>query len=232
MNVLGIIPARGGSKSVPKKNIKLLAGKPLLQYTVEASKNAKLLSRVILSSDDDEIINVARKLQLEIPFKRPQSLATDTSPTLPVIQHALQFFQSQNIHFDAVCLLQVTSPFKTGVFIDAAIKKFIESDCDALVSVQKVPTEYNPHWTFKANEEGFLNLTTNDKQIITRRQDLPTIYHRDGLIYITKTSVLLEQNSIYGNKIAYIESPEEGQINIDTMDDWLKAEAYLKSKQK
>jgi CMP-N-acetylneuraminic acid synthetase len=108
----------------------------------------------------------------------------------------------------------------------------MESDCDALVSVQKVPVEYNPHWTFKVNEEGFLNLTTNDEQIITRRQDLPTIYHRDGLVYITKTSVLLKQNSIYGNKIAYIESPEEGQFNIDTMDDWHKAEAYLKSKQK
>ena len=232
MTILGIIPARGGSKSVPKKNIKELDGKPLLQYTVEAANNAKLLSRVILSSDDDDIISVAKNLKVDVPFKRPSHLAEDASPTLPVIQHALQFFQSQNIHFDAVCLLQATSPFKTGAFIDAAVKKFIESDCDALVSVQKVPAEYNPHWTFKANEEGFLNLTTNDEQIITRRQDLPTVYHRDGLIYITKTSVLLKQNSIYGNKIAYIESPEEGQINIDTMDDWHKAEAYLKSKQK
>lgn len=230
MNILGVIPARGGSKGIPNKNIKLLGGKPLIAYTIEAANNAKLLSRVILSSDDDEIINIARKLKVEVPFKRPSHLAEDASPTLPVIQHVLQFFQTLNIYFDAVCLLQVTSPFKTGAFIDNAIKKFIESDCDALVSVQKVPTEYNPHWTFKVNEEGFLNLTTNDDHIISRRQDLPTVYHRDGVIYITKTSVLLEQNSIYGNKIAYIESPKEGQINIDTMEDWHKAEAYLKSK--
>lgn len=230
MRVLGIIPARGGSKSVPKKNIKKLNGKPLLQYTIEATNDSKLLSRVVLSSDDDDIISVAKALNLEVPFKRPSHLAQDTSPTLPVIQHALHFFQSQNIQFDAVCLLQVTSPFKTGGFIDEAIRKFSDTECDALVSVQKVPTEYNPHWAFEENTEGFLKIATGETNIIPRRQELPIAYHRDGLIYITKTSVIVEQNSLYGNTLGYIESPKEGNINIDTIEDWEKAESYLKSK--
>ncbi|WP_166963641.1 acylneuraminate cytidylyltransferase family protein [Yeosuana marina] len=229
MRILGIIPARGGSKSIPKKNIKILQGKPLIQYTVEAAKSAKKLTSLILSSDDEAIIEVAKKLNLEVPFVRPKHLAEDKSPTLGVIQHALKFYEEQNIYFDAVCLLQVTSPFKTGKFIDEAIEKFIESNCDALVSVQKVPDEYNPHWTFKKDEKDNLELSTGEKEIIARRQDLPEVYHRDGLIYITKASVLLEQNSLYGSKLAYIKSPSDYTINIDTLEDWNKAEAFLNS---
>jgi len=150
MRVLGIIPARGRSKSVPRKNIKMLGGKPLLQYTIDAANEARGITKLILSSDDDEIIKIAKQLQLEVPFKRPLNLAEDSTPTLPVIQHALKFYQAQHINFDAVCLLQVTSPFKTGEFIDTAIDKFVKSGADALVSVQKVPDEYNPHWTFKS----------------------------------------------------------------------------------
>ena len=229
MKILGLIPARGGSKSIPKKNIKILNGKPLLQYTVEAASQSIHLSKVILSSDDEAIIKVAKQLNLEVPFVRPKHLAEDKSPTLGVIQHAIQFYQEQNITFDAVCLLQVTSPFKTGEFIDTAIHKFTEGQCDALVSVQKVPDEYNPHWTFKENETGNLELFTGEEQIISRRQDLPKIYHRDGLIYITKTSVLMEQNSLYGSKLGYIKSPSDNTINIDTMEDWKQAEAFLNS---
>jgi CMP-N-acetylneuraminic acid synthetase len=229
MRILGLIPARGGSKSIPKKNIKILQGKPLIQYTVEAAKSAKKLTSLILSSDDAAIIEVAKKLNLEVPFVRPKHLAEDKSPTLGVIQHALKFYEDQHIYFDAVCLLQVTSPFKTGKFIDKSIEKFIESKCDALVSVQKVPDEYNPHWTFKKDERGNLELFTGEKEIISRRQDLPEVYHRDGLIYITKTSVLLKQNSLYGSKLACIKSPSDYTINIDTIEDWNKAESFLNS---
>ncbi|WP_346883667.1 acylneuraminate cytidylyltransferase family protein [uncultured Algibacter sp.] len=228
MRILGIIPARGGSKSVPKKNIKLLDGKPLLQYTVDVAKASKNITKLILSSDDDAIINIAKQLDLEVPFKRPSNLAQDNSPTLPVIQHALNFYKAQDIHFEAVCLLQVTSPFKTTEFIDQAIHKFITSEADALVSVKPVPDEYNPHWVFKANNTGSLELFTEDKQIISRRQDLPKAYHRDGVIYITKTRVLLEENSLYGRVLTYIESPSNFNVNIDTIEDWKKAEIYLK----
>lgn len=232
MKILGIIPARGGSKSVPAKNIKLLAGKPLLQYTVDVAKKSKNISRLILSSEDDKIIKAAQQLNLEVPFKRPINLAKDDTPTLPVIQHALKFFMEKGIYFDAVCLLQVTSPFKTTEFIDEAIDKFIKSGADALVSVQQVPNEFNPHWTFRVNNKDNLELFTGEKQIISRRQDLPKAYHRDGTIYITKTSVLLEQNSLYGSKLSYIESSSYFNVNIDTMEDWKKAENYLISKKK
>ncbi|WP_445736621.1 acylneuraminate cytidylyltransferase family protein [Mariniflexile sp.] len=230
MRILGLIPARGGSKTVPGKNIKLLEGKPLLQYTVDAAKPSKFLSKLILSSDDDAIIDVAKQLNLEVPFKRPSDLAQDNSPTLPVIQHALNFFTEQHIYFDAVCLLQVTSPFKTTQFIDSAIKKFMETDADSLVTVQKIPDEYNPYWAFQPNGADYMELVSGEKDIISRRQDLPKTYHRDGLIYITKTDVLLNKNSLYGSKISYIESPLESAINIDTLSDWEKAVAYLKSK--
>lgn len=229
MRILGIIPARGGSKGIPKKNIKMLCGKPLLQYTIDAANNATKLTKVILSSDDEAIMAIAKDFDIEVPFTRPHDLAQDDTPTLAVIQHALRFYMARGIHFDAVCLLQVTSPFKTGTFIDVAIQKFITSDCDALISVQEIPEEYNPHWAFKENETGNLELFTGASQIIARRQDLPKTYHRDGLIYITKTQVLLKKNSLYGSKLAYIKSPGTYTINIDTMADWEQAEAFLNS---
>ena len=148
MKILAIIPARGGSKGVPRKNIKLLAGKPLLEYTSAVTLKSSLLSKVVISTDDDEIISVAKKLGLEIPFKRPKDLATDSSSSLSVILHALEHFESKNIYFDAVCLLQVTSPFRTVTFLDQAIQQFIDKDTDSLVSVLEVPHEFNPHWTF------------------------------------------------------------------------------------
>lgn len=224
MKILGIIPARGGSKGVPKKNIKMLVDKPLLQYTSEIALKSLLIDTLVLSSDDDEIIDVAKSLNIEAPFKRPNDLATDESPTLPVILHALEYYKSIGKEFDAVCLLQVTSPFRTVVFLDKAIQTFIEKDTDSLVSVQEVPHEYNPHWTFEPNEKGELQIATGEKNIITRRQELPKAYHRDGSIYLTKVSVLQQQQSLFGKSIAYIESPKDWYVNIDTMEDWEKAE--------
>lgn len=227
MKILGLIPARGGSKGVPKKNIKMLAGKPLLQYTSEVALKSKLLSKVVLSSDDEEIIEVGKRIGLEVPFKRPTSLAEDKSPTLPVILHALEFYEKQCVFFDAVCLLQATSPFRTLDLLDKAIEKFSESSTDSLVSVLEVPHEFNPHWTFTLNPKSNLKIATGEEEIITRRQDLPKSYFRDGSIYITKTSVLKEQKSLYGKSISYIESSKENHVNIDTLEDWEKAELML-----
>ncbi|MDY7394207.1 acylneuraminate cytidylyltransferase family protein [Aureibaculum sp. 2210JD6-5] len=228
MRILGLIPARGGSKGVPKKNIKLLGGKPLLQYTTEVALKSKLLSKVVLSSDDDEIIEIGKKLGLEVPYRRPELLADDNSPTLPVIQHMLQFLKDKyNEEFDTVCLLQVTTPFRTVEFLDNAIQKFIKSDVDSLISVQKVPHEYNPHWVFVRNHIGNLEIATGDKEIIARRQELPEAFHRDGSIYITKTETLLKKKSLYGDSVAHIESPKESYVNIDTIDDWKKAEIIV-----
>lgn len=228
MKILAIIPARVGSKGVPRKNIKLLAGKPLIEYTSAVALKSNLLTKVIVSTDDDEIFSIAKALGLEVPFKRPNNLADDKSPTLPVILHALDFYESKGEFFDAICLLQVTSPFRTVKFLDKAIEKFIKSKSDSLISVQEIPHEYNPHWSFELDENENLKIATGETEIISRRQDLPKAYHRDGSIYITKTTILKEQNSLFGKKVTHIVSPKEFYVNIDTMDDWKKAEELVK----
>jgi len=226
MKILGLIPARGGSKGVPRKNIKPLAGKPLLAYTAEQALASKLLDRVILSTNDEEIAEVGRKCGLEVPFMRPDELAQDNSGSLGVVKHALAFFERQGEFFDAVCLLQVTSPYRPDGAIDEVIELFKKKRPDSLVSVQRVPDEFNPHWIFEIGENGYLHIATGEKKIIPRRQELPPAYHRDGAIYITSAECIKTKESLIGEKIvAYpIESPV--LINIDTMEDWERAEAF------
>jgi CMP-N,N'-diacetyllegionaminic acid synthase len=229
MRILGIIPARGGSKGIPGKNIKLLNGKPLLAYTSEIALASNHLTKVVLSSDDKTIISKAIELGIEVPFVRRAELALDTTPTIDVIIDVLNWFGNKNIFFDAVCLLQVTSPFRSVAFLDEALHKFILSGCDSLISVQKVPHEYNPHWTFEINEKGNLTIATGENKIIPRRQELPEAFHRDGSVYITRTSVILNQQSLYGKTITYLESPKETHVNIDTVEDWEKAEKIARN---
>lgn len=229
MRVLGVIPARGGSKGVPNKNCKKLYGKPLLQYTIEAALQSQKLDRVIFSSEDDQLITLAREFGVEVPFKRPLGLAQDDSPSIDFVVHALQTLSQNGDHYDAVCLLQVTSPFRTTKFIDEALEKFEQSGSDSLVSVLKVPHQYNPHWVFKADEKGNLHSVTGDKEIIKCRQDLPETHIRDGSIYLTKTEVVLKQNSLYGKRISFLESNSETYVNIDTMEDWKKAEVLAEN---
>ncbi|WGK63808.1 acylneuraminate cytidylyltransferase family protein [Croceiramulus getboli] len=223
MRILGLIPARSGSKGIPGKNTKILNGKPLVQYTVESALAATSLTKVILSTDDPQYMDLGKSLGVEVPFQRPRELAQDHTPTLPVIQHALQYLHEQGEQFDAVCLLQLTTPFRPKGFIDRAIKKFEAGAYDALVSVLPVPDSYNPHWVFE-ERNGELELATGDSEIIPRRQDLPPAYHRDGSLYLTRTEVLLEQNSLYGQRLGFLESDPEWYVNIDTPADWEKAE--------
>jgi CMP-N,N'-diacetyllegionaminic acid synthase len=230
MRILGLIPARGGSKGVPKKNVKQLCGKPLISYTIEEALNSKLLTDILVSSDDDTILAIANSNKFIIGLKRPSPLATDESPTFLTVIHALEFLEEQGMEYDAVCLLQPTNPFRKHNFIDAAILKFKESNTDSLVSVLEVPHVYNPHWVFEKNKKGNLVISTGEKNIITRRQDLPASFYRDGSIYITKTDVLLSKKSLYGDSISYIESDASAHINIDTIDDWNRAEELLNKK--
>ena len=226
MKILGLIPARGGSKGIPGKNIKSLNGKPLLQYTFETAKKSEMLSEVILSSDDPKIIAVAERMGLGVPFRRPAALAADDTSSLEVVRHALNFFAQKGEKFDVVCLLQPTTPFRRPGLIDEGIKKFISGDYDSLLSVRQVPQEYNPHWVFE-EKVGQLKIATGEEQIISRRQELPKAYHRDGAIYLTKTEVLLEQNSLYGKKIGFIDTTGDPYVNIDTQEDWIKAELLV-----
>ena len=220
MKILGVIPARGGSKGIPRKNIKLLNGKPLIYYTIDAVKESKLLSKSILSTDDDEIAGAAREGGLEVPFMRPASLAEDNTPTLAVLQHALRYFDEKKDNFDAVCILQVTAPFRPINMIDDCIRKFISTNADTLISVREVPTDYNPNWVFFEGKDKMLSISTGSSEVIPRRQLLPKAYHRDGAIYIVKRDVLLEQNSLFGDKITGYTNTSKVWVNIDTPSDW------------
>lgn len=227
MRVLGLIPARGGSKGVPRKNIKMLAGKPLLAYTAEAALAAKLLNRVILSTDDQEIAETGKRLGLEVPFTRPAELAEDKSPTLPVIQHALKFVEDRGDRFDAVCLLQPTNPLRRARDVDECIKLLEQSEADAVVSVLPVPAEHNPHWVYFRDTDGSLRLSTGEASPIPRRQDLPPAFHREGSIYVTRRGVVMNENSLYGARIIGYEIDPARSVNIDTADDWQRAERLI-----
>jgi len=230
VKILGLIPARGGSKGVPGKNIKLLAGKPLIAYTVEQANAAKGIDKLILSTDDESIAKVAKEIGLEVPFMRPIELANDSAKSLDVVVHALDFLEQKGEVYDAVCLLQVTSPYRPDGSIDEAIELFKKTKPDSLVSVRKVPDEFNPHWTFKIKGDNRLQIATGEKHIIPRRQELPPAYHRDGAIYITSVSCIREKHSLLGDDIVAFPIDSPKLINIDTMDDWYEAEAFYAQK--
>lgn len=228
MKILGIIPARGGSKGIKRKNIKLLGRKPLIQYTIESAKASRKLSNIILSSDDQEIITICNKLGLDVPFVRPEELAKDDTPTIEVIKHALDYYENREFFFDAVCLLQPTTPFRNNHLIDRAINSFFENDYDSSISVREVPSEFNPHWVFE-NHNSLLKLSTGEQNIISRRQELPKAYHRDGAVYLTKTEVIKESNSLFGEKIGFVDTSCDPYVNIDAPSDWETAENILKN---
>ena len=225
MRVLGIIPARGGSKGIPGKNIRPLGGKPLLAWTAEAALAARRLSRVVLTTDDEKIAEVGRVCGLEVPFLRPADLAMDDTPTLPVLQHAVSELESRGDRFDAVCLLQPTSPFRRSGDIDGCIELLETESLDAVVSVLPVPPEHNPHWVYFRDGDGLLRLATGEDQPIPRRQELPPAFHRDGAVYVTRRDVLME-GSLYGKRLGgYL--ADSRSVNLDTPADWEKAERLV-----
>lgn len=227
MKIVGLIPARGGSKGVPRKNIRNLRGKPLLAYTAESALAAKFLSRVVLSTEDEEIAEVGRNYGIDVPFLRPFELAQDKTPSLPVVQHALSILEKNGEHFDAVCLLQPTNPLRRSQDIDACIELFIESNADCVVSVLPVPHEYNPKWVFWKDNKGKMSLATGDEEIIPRRQDLPPAFHRDGSVYLTRSEIIIKDQSLYGKNILGYEISPEFSANIDTEEDWQRIEKRI-----
>lgn len=226
MKVLGLIPARGGSKGVPRKNIRLLSGKPLLAYTAEAALQARSLTRVILSTEDQEIAEIGKQWGLDVPFMRPEYLAEDTTPTLPVVQHALMSLAENGESFDAVCLLQPTNPLRREQDIDACIELLANSGASSAVSMRPVPHEYNPRWVYWKSADGKLSLSAGEGDPITRRQDLPSAFYRDGSIYVSRSETVLN-GSLYGPDIVGYEMPPEFSANIDTEADWQAIEERI-----
>jgi CMP-N,N'-diacetyllegionaminic acid synthase len=227
MRVLGLIPARGGSKGVPRKNVRELGGKPLIGHTIDAARNAKRIDRIVVSTEDQEIAAKSKSLGAEVPFLRPAELAEDDTPMLPVIVHALQAVAADGWEADAVCLLQPTFPFRRPRDIDHCIDALEAQRADCVISVHRVPHHYNPHWVYFEQPDGSLQLSTGESEPIPRRQELPPAFHRSGAVYVTRASVVTEARSLYGDRVVGYETPADTACNIDTIADWARAEALL-----
>lgn len=228
MRVLGVIPARGGSKGVHRKNIRPLCGKPLLAYTAEAASAASRLTRTILSTEDDEIADIGRSLGIDVPFMRPVELAEDATATFPVILHAVTKLESIGEYYDAVCLLQPTNPLRRAEDIDNCIELMETTGADSVISILPVPATFNPKWVYWRLPDGEMKLSSGDTEPVTRRQDLPAAFHREGSVYVTKRSVLTEYGNLYGQNVRGYEIDEANSINIDTKEDWNRAEEMIK----
>ncbi len=226
MNPLIVIPARGGSKGVPGKNIKLLNGKPLINYTIEAARSIFSDEVICVSTDDIKIKEVVEDLGLKVPFLRPQALASDTAGTYEVLLHAIEQYEKKGYFPDTLILLQATSPFRTGKQIEEALKLF-DIDCEMVVSVKE--TKSNPYYILREeNKEGWLE--KSKKANFTRRQDCPKVYEVNGAIYIMPVSVLKEKALSEFVKLRKFEMNEVSSHDIDTMFDWGFAEFILNSK--
>lgn len=226
--VLALIPARGGSKGVPRKNIRPLNGKPLVAYSIEAALALpSLLYRVIVSTDDAEIAAVAKQYGVEVPFLRPAEISADSTPMLPVMQHAVRFVEQQDgLRLDWVLLLQPVSPLRLPLDIENTLRIARETDCDSVISVVQV---FSVHpITMKRIENGRLLPYCIEEIEGTRRQNYsPPAYMRNGAIYLTRRDVLMNDNSIWGRSICPYVMPEERSINIDSELDFKLVELVM-----
>jgi len=227
--VLGLIPARGGSKGIVRKNLRLLAGKPLLMHTVEAARASAHLTRVVLSTDDVEIAEVGRRSGVDVPFLRPAELALDSTPMIEVVLHCIRWLQGQGEEYEAVCLLQPTSPLRSAETIDRCISELWQRNADCVVSVRPVPAEHNPHWVYFIEPDGSLHLSTGEAEPISARQLLPAAYHRDGSVFVARTPGVLSRGSLYGPRTIGVVSPEAEAFDLDTEEQWEQLERRLRS---
>jgi N-acylneuraminate cytidylyltransferase/CMP-N,N'-diacetyllegionaminic acid synthase len=224
--VLAVIPARGGSKGVPHKNIRLLGGRPLISYTIDAASGARLLDRTVVSTDDTEIAEIARQYGAETPFLRPAELARDESLAEPVLDHALGWLEEHESYLpDYVMLLQPTSPLRTAEDIDNAISLALEKDADGVVSV--CPAKHHPYLIKRLGEDGQISDFLTLDRTYKRRQDLPPAFGLTGAIYMVKRDILLESHTFYTDRTYPYIMPVERSLDIDTLWDFAMAELIL-----
>lgn len=220
---LYIIPARGGSKGVPRKNIKFLAGKPLIAWTIEEAKKSKFADRIILTSEDAEIIEVAKRYGCEVPFIRPKELAKDDTSGIDTVLHALNHCPG----YEYVVLLQPTSPLRTVGDIDSCIQFLLDNNAEACVTVKEV--DESPYWMYNKNDQGQLTNLIQQDSPITRRQELPSVYMLNGAVYVASVKFLKQNKSFLAEETRGYVMPNERSFDIDTeMDFWI-CEELLKS---
>ena len=224
LSLLGLIPARGGSKGIPRKNVLGMAGKPLIAWTIDAALESRSIDSVVVSTDDLEIAEIAKRLGAEVPFLRPTELASDVSPTIDTVFHALSMLKQ----FDSVMLLQPTSPLRRHLDIDACVEYARKSESMSVVSV--CDAEPNPFWCYTISmDNGLIPLFKSSD--VNRRQDLPAAYSLNGSLYYAKVEWLKTSRKFIGPETRAFRMPREFSVDVDTMLDWRLAEILLSERQ-
>lgn len=227
MKPIIVIPARGGSKGIPRKNIKLLNGRPLIQYTIEAARAVFVDDQIFVSTEDAEIKSIVESIGLTIPILRPDYLATDTSGTYEVLLHAIEFYENSGYHPDTLILLQATSPFRTAEHIKEALTLY-DTTCEMVVSVKE--TNANPYYVLREeNENGWLVKSKQGNYI--RRQDCPKVYELNGAIYIIDIATLKSTPLHNFSKVRKYVMDDLSSHDIDNQLDWMVAEAIIQKKE-
>lgn len=235
VRALGVIPARGGSKGIPGKNTRELWGKPLIAHTIEAARGARRLDRVIVTTDDPGIAEVARAWGGDAPFLRPAELGRDDTPTLPVLRHAVGFVEGEEGPgaYGAVVLLQPTAPGRTSEDIDACLDLWERTGADTVFSALEIPAEHHPDWAFveTGGEVGgggcgavWLRTATGSGEPPPRRQALRRAWHREGSIYVVGRDTLMEGNTLYGARMAAYPMDPRRSVDLNDPIDWERAE--------
>ena len=229
MEVLGVIPARGGSRRLPRKNLLPLAGRPILAYTCAAAAASRRLTRVVASTDDAEIAAFASGAGVEVPFLRPAELAADDTLTLPVVRHVLDELSRREAYRpDIVVILQPTSPLRQAAHIDAAVDKLVATGADSVVSVLEVPHRYNPVSVMTIESGRLVSFLDDPRTAILRRQDKPVVYARNGAAVYAVTRETLESDSLFGADCRPLIMGPEESVDIDDELDLLLAEALFR----
>ncbi len=227
LRILGLITARGGSKGLPRKNIIDCAGKPLINWTVEAGRGSRYIDEIVLSTDDQEIAETGKKAGANVPFIREGKLAEDKSLIHEVIHDTVEKLSDKGMIFDFVLLLQPTSPLRTKEHIDSAIEQYFKNrkyDDEMLVSVYKADPKVG--WIMQKNKEGYIDFCLVSKKEGKRRQDLDTFYYPNGAIYLAPIKFF--KDTFYTEKTQYYVMPEVASVDIDTREDLERAESYLR----
>lgn len=228
---MGLIPARGGSRGIPQKNLARLAGKPLLAWTCEAALASRTLSRCVLSTDDEEIAAAGRACGVEVPFLRPSELARDDTPAFPVIADALARLSAAGRPADVVVLLQPTSPLRRAEHIDAAVDLLLGSDVDTVVSVVRVPHQFVPSSLLRLDDAGRLASYLPGGEGALRRQDKEELYARNGpAVYAARVEALMARGALYGCLTGPYVMGAFDSLDIDDADDLALCEALLQKR--
>jgi len=228
---VAIIPARGGSKRFPKKNIHELHGQPLISYPIKAAKNAELVDRVIVSTDDGEIAEIAKQFGAEVPFLRPDHLATDQSPTINTVRHAITELKKKNYDFDYIVLIQPTSPLIEVIDINNAIDLVIKNNADSVVAVAPVNNLNHPHNIRKIKKNGIIKFWRSrlHYQFIHKPKEKPKFYHAGGL-WISKVDVVMKENRLEGKRNYPLVISKLAALDIDYEEDLKLIESWFKNK--